>query len=100
MNQALIVIMPHPKDAAKPWLGFSIEDSAKHFPNGGALVVSLHSTNIRFVLGEHKYLLKPGDQYDLWLLASGLWPLASGFWLLASGFWLLASGFWPSVSSL
>jgi hypothetical protein len=68
MNQALIVIMPNPKDAAKPWLGFSIEDAAKHFPNGGALVVSLHSTNIRFVIGEHKYMLKPGDQYDLWLL--------------------------------
>lgn len=63
VRQAIIVIMPNPKDPVKPWRGFAIEDSAKHFPDGGALVVNLHSTNIRFVIGEHKYMLKPGDQF-------------------------------------
>ncbi len=63
--QALIVIMPNAKDAAKPWRGFVIEDSAKKIPDGGALVVNLHSSNIRFVIGEHKYMLKPGDQYGI-----------------------------------
>ena len=58
------MIIPNPKAAARPWRGFPNEDSAKHFPNGGALVVNLNSTNIRFVFGEHKYMLKRGDHYD------------------------------------
>lgn len=65
VRQALIVIMPNLKGAATPWRGFVIEDSAKHFPNGGALVVNLHSTQIRYVIGEHRYLLKPGNQYGV-----------------------------------
>lgn len=65
VRQAIIVIMPNPKDPAKPWRGFVIEDSAKHFPDGGALVVNLHVTNIRFVIGEHKHMLKPGDKFGM-----------------------------------
>jgi hypothetical protein len=65
MRQALIVITPNGSDPAKPWRGFAIEDSKKNFPDGGALVVNLHSSNIRFVIGEHKYVLKPGDQYGM-----------------------------------
>ena len=61
MHQPLIVFMPNAQGAATPLRGFAIEDSKKSFPDGGALVVNLHSTNIRFVIGEHKYMLKPGD---------------------------------------
>lgn len=65
MNQALVVFMPNGSDPAKPWRGFPIADSKKNFPNGGALIVNLHNANIRFVIGEHKYMLKPGDQYGV-----------------------------------
>lgn len=65
MHQALIVITSNGSDPAKPWRGFAIEDSKKSFPDGGALVVNLHHSNIRFVIGEHKYMLKPGDQYGM-----------------------------------
>lgn len=65
VRQALIVFMPNAKDSAKPWRGFAIEDSKKKFPDGGALVVNLHNANVRFEIGEHKYMLKPGDQYGM-----------------------------------
>ena len=65
IHQALIIIMPNPQDPEKPWRGFAIEDSEKKFPTGGALVVNLHTSNIRFVIGEHKYMLKPGDQHGV-----------------------------------
>jgi hypothetical protein len=65
VRQALIVIMPAAKGAASPWRGFVIEDTNKTFPNGGALVVNLHNANVRFVIGEHKYMLKPGDQHGM-----------------------------------
>lgn len=66
-RQALIVFMPNAKDAVPPWRAFAIEDSEKTFPNGGALVINLHNTDIRFAIGENKYLLKPGDRYAMQL---------------------------------
>ncbi len=65
IHQALIVVMPGAKDSGKPWQGFAIEDSKRKFPDGGALVVNLHNANVRFVIGEHRYMLKPGDQYGM-----------------------------------
>jgi hypothetical protein len=65
VRQALVVFMPNARDAALPWRAFAIEDSEKAFPNGGALVINLHNANIRFAIGEYKYMLKPGDSYGM-----------------------------------
>jgi hypothetical protein len=65
VRQALVVFMPNAKNAALPWRAFAIEDSEKTFPNGGALVINLHNADIRFAIGENKYLLKPGDRYAM-----------------------------------
>ena len=65
LQQAIVVLMPAAKNAALPWRGFAIEDSLKKFPNGGSLIVNMHLTNVRFVIGEYKYELKPGAQNTL-----------------------------------
>lgn len=65
IRQAIIVIMPNAQGSASPLRGFAIEDSKKIFPDGGALVVNLHGSPIRFIIGEHKYLLKPGDSHGV-----------------------------------
>jgi hypothetical protein len=65
VGQALIVFMPNAADSARPWRGFTIEDSKKSMPDGGALVVNLHNADIRFVIGEHRYQIKPGGQYGV-----------------------------------
>jgi hypothetical protein len=64
-QQLLIVFLPNMKDSSGPWRGFTIKDSKSHFPDGGALVVNLYQHNIRFVIGEHKYMIKPGDQHGI-----------------------------------
>lgn len=40
-----------------------IEDSPKNFPDGGAYIANFHQSPIRFVVGEHKGMLKPGGSH-------------------------------------
>lgn len=61
MKSAILLFVAGPKTpGAPPWRIFAIEDSAKNFPDGGAFVTNFHNKNIRFVMGEHKIMLKPG----------------------------------------
>jgi len=62
LRQAILVLMPAPKNSSLPWRGLAIEDTLKTFPNGGALVVNMHIASVRFIIGEHKLELKPGAQ--------------------------------------
>jgi hypothetical protein len=60
MKAAILLFVAGPKNpAAQTWRIFVIEDSAKNFPDGGAFVANFHNKNIRFVIGEHKIMLKP-----------------------------------------
>lgn len=61
MKAAILLFVAGPKTPnSPPWRIFAIEDSAKNFPDGGAYVANFHNKNIRFVIGEHKIMLKPG----------------------------------------
>lgn len=64
-RQVLIVFIPNASDSLAPWRAFTITDSRQGFPDGGALVVNLHKFPIRFVIGEHKYMLRPGEQHGM-----------------------------------
>ncbi|GAA5121392.1 hypothetical protein JIN84_00620 [Luteolibacter yonseiensis] len=60
IKAAILLFVAGPKtQAAQSWRVFVIEDSAKNFPDGGAFVANFHNKNIRFVIGEHKIMLKP-----------------------------------------
>jgi hypothetical protein len=66
VNSALVVFVRFPnKDEAKPadnagWRTYVIDDSPKSFPDGGAYVANFFTGDIRFVIGEHKGMLKAG----------------------------------------
>ena len=65
-NAFILLLLPGPKSEVVPsWRIYVIEDSAKSFPDGGAYVVNLYKQNIRFVIGEHKIVLNPGDSYGV-----------------------------------
>ncbi len=52
---------PQPKDPKIPnWNIFVIEDTEKKFFPGGTYVVNFHQKDIRFNIGEHKGMLRPG----------------------------------------
>lgn len=61
---AILIFVPAPKaaeaaDSGKPaWRVLVIEDSPKNFPDGGAFVANFFNNDIRFVLGEHKGMLR------------------------------------------
>jgi hypothetical protein len=66
VNSALVVFVRFPaKGEAKPadnagWRTYVIDDSPKSFPDGGAYVANFFTGDIRFVIGEHKGMLKAG----------------------------------------
>lgn len=45
------------------WKVFVIEDTPKSFPDGGAYVANFYPGDIRFVIGEHKGMLKPAGTF-------------------------------------
>lgn len=45
------------------WRIFVIDDSPRKFPDGGAFVANFYHDNIRFVIGEHKGMLKPAGAH-------------------------------------
>ncbi|MCF7733628.1 MAG: hypothetical protein K9N23_18205 [Akkermansiaceae bacterium] len=50
---------------ALPWRVYVIDDTPKNFPDGGAFVANFYSQNIRFIIGEHKIILKPASSHGL-----------------------------------
>jgi hypothetical protein len=42
---------------------FVVEDSPRGFPDGGVFVANFHQQDIRFLIGEHKILLRPSDAH-------------------------------------
>jgi hypothetical protein len=54
---------PGAADKNAGWKVFVIEDSAKSFPDGGAYVANFYPGDIRFVIGEHKGMLKPAGTH-------------------------------------
>jgi hypothetical protein len=65
INSALLVFVKMPEPAKEPadkdvWRVMVLDDSRKGFPDGGALVANFHNKEIRFVIGEHKGMLKAG----------------------------------------
>ncbi len=61
IKAAILLFVAGPKAPnALPWRIFVVEDSPKNFPDGGAFVANFNNSNIRFVIGEHKIMLKAG----------------------------------------
>lgn len=63
VRAALVIFVRLEKPGTKPaetpgWRVFVIEDSPKNFPDGGAYVANFYSNDIRFVIGEHKGMLR------------------------------------------
>lgn len=66
VKAAILVFVPAAKQSSGlPWRVFVIEDSPGNFPDGGAFVANFYSQNIRFVIGEHKVILKPAAAHGL-----------------------------------
>ncbi len=64
VNRALVILLPSadPDQTFRPLI---LEDSEKAFPPDGAMVVNLYGEDIRFILGEHRKQLKPGQHVGL-----------------------------------
>lgn len=64
LNRALVILLPSndPDEAFQPLI---LEDSENSFPPDGAMVVNLYGEDIRFILGEHRKQLRPGQNVGL-----------------------------------
>lgn len=61
-NNLILIFTKKPQDKAVPaisWNVYVVEDSEKKFPSGGTMVVNFYDKDIRFILGEHKGMLRP-----------------------------------------
>jgi hypothetical protein len=59
-HAALLVFVRVPGGTAStssPWRVLVIDDSPANFPDGGAFIANFHTSDIRFVIGEHKGML-------------------------------------------
>lgn len=66
VRAALLVFVESPKtgaEGASPWRVIVIDDSAKSFPDGGVFIANFYNKEIRFVVGEHKGMLKPAGTH-------------------------------------
>lgn len=59
-NDAILIFVNSGKADVDEWRVFVIEDNAKKFPDGGAFVANFSNSNTRFIIGEHKGMLKAG----------------------------------------
>lgn len=61
----LVFVKAVPKHgtATPPWQVVVVHDSAKSFPDGGAYIANFHAKDIRFVIGEHKGMLRPAEAH-------------------------------------
>ena len=63
-RSAIIVFVQSGKSGgAADWKTFVIDDSPANFPDGGAYVANFHNNAIRFVIGEHKGMLRPAGSH-------------------------------------
>ena len=63
VSSALVIFVRLEKPGVKPetgtgWRTFVIEDTPKSFPDGGAYIANFYSNDIRFIIGEHKGMLR------------------------------------------
>ena len=65
VDAALLVFLPAAAAEGAPptWRVMVIEDSPAKFPDGGAFVANLYNGEIRFVIGEHRNLLRRGGSH-------------------------------------
>ena len=65
VDKAILVFITTPgKAAASPaWKIMVIADSPKNFPPGGAFIANFYNKDIRFIIGEHKGMLRPGGSH-------------------------------------
>lgn len=64
VRAAILVFIPATKaDSPLPWQVYALEDTVKNFPDGGAFVANLYKQDIKFIIGEHKVLLKSGKSH-------------------------------------
>lgn len=61
IKQAIFVFLKVDKEGKPAWKLFPIENTAESFPAGGSHVVNLHSSDIRFILGQTREVLKPNQ---------------------------------------
>lgn len=65
VSDALLIFVQSAGKAgeASQWQVLVIEDSPKNYPDGGAFVANFYSKDIRFVIGEHKNMLRAGGMH-------------------------------------
>jgi len=56
----ILVFIPLSKPGSLPYSVMVIEDSATGFPDGGGFIANFQPQEIRFILGEHKLMLRSG----------------------------------------
>jgi hypothetical protein len=62
----LVFVKAQPKPGSAtslPWRVLVVDDSPKAFPDGGAYIANFHARDIRFVIGEHKGMLRPAGAH-------------------------------------
>jgi hypothetical protein len=59
----LVFVKVRAKGDAPGWKVFAIEDTPKIFPDGGVYVANFCANDIRFVIGEHKGMLRAAGAY-------------------------------------
>ncbi len=70
-RRAILVLVPAGPPAAgaapapQPLRVFVIDDSPARFPDGGVFVGNFYRQDIRFIIGEHRNLLRPGSGHAL-----------------------------------
>lgn len=65
-NAFILLFLPSAKsETGLSWKVYVIEDTPKNFPDGGAFVVNFYKQDIRFVIGEHKIVLKPAGSHGV-----------------------------------
>lgn len=62
-KKVFVLVVQTSSDPEPAWRAIVVDDNQKNFPAGGAYVVNLNNGNIRFIIGEHKGMLKKGDTY-------------------------------------
>jgi len=64
VKSAILLFLPAAQaQAPLPWRVFVINDSPKTFPDGGAFVANFYHKDIRFIIGEHRILLRPATSH-------------------------------------
>lgn len=64
VKSAILLFIPSAQTQAPlKWRVFVINDSPNTFPDGGAFVANFYHKDIRFIIGEHRILLRPATSH-------------------------------------